>query len=406
MRRKPRIAIVGGGIGGFTAALAMRQRGIEVELFEQSPRIGEIGAGVTLSPNAVKAYRALSIDDQIASIGFESDFQVVRDGNTGAEISRVLRKGVYQKEFGAPYFSMHRADLVEVLARNVSEDIVRLDARCVAAQNTPTGAVARFADGREIEADLVVGADGIHSAVRRSIFGEEAPRFTGTVCWRGLVPYDRLPNGAISTDLNLYMAPRRHLIHYMVRRGELVNFVAHVESDSWTGESWTQECDRSEMLETFADWHEPVLELIGASDQHYKWALYDRDPLDRWSSGNITLLGDSAHAMPPFIGQGACMAIEDGYILAASVAGSPDDLAEALRRYEGLRVSRASRAVLEARALGEQMHLSSDEERQERNARMAHGHKAGGDKTGVNLGSFYAYDVAAVAMAGLSHAPA
>jgi salicylate hydroxylase len=396
MPRKQKVAIIGAGIGGLTAAIAMQQRGLEVEVYEQSPQIAEIGAGVSLSPNAIKAFRALGLDAQIAAIGFESDNQIVRAWDTGDIVSKVFRKGVYQKEFGAPYLSAHRADLVDVLRRQLPDHVFHLGARCIEVETGDHGAHARFADGAVAEADLIVGADGIRSVVRQSLFGREAPRFTGSVCWRGLVPLDAFPPGLISTDLTLYMGPRSHVIHFMVRRGTLVNFVAHVETDAWTGESWTQECERSEVMETFAGWHEPLLRLLGSSERYYKWALYDRDPLDRWSKGRVTLLGDAAHAMLPHIGQGACMAIEDGYVLADVLSQQPDNPAEALRQYERLRLPRTRRAVLEARARGKEMHLTSKWAQIKRNIRFAFQHRFGGDKTGLKLSEFYEYDVAAV----------
>jgi 2-polyprenyl-6-methoxyphenol hydroxylase-like FAD-dependent oxidoreductase len=399
MPRTPRVAIIGGGIGGLTAAVAMHQRNIEIEVFEQSPQISEIGAGVTLSPNAIKAYRALGLQAPIAAIGFESEFQLVRTWNTGNLISRVPRKGIYEREFGAPYLSAHRADLVEILSRQLPGRVLHLGARCIEVEANAAGARARFADGTEIEADLVVGADGIHSAVRRSLFGAQAPRFTGSVCWRGLVPLDAFPSGLISTDLTMYMGPRSHVIHFMVRGGKLVNFVAHVESD-WTGESWTQECDRSEVMDTYAGWHAPLLQLLGSSERYYKWALFDRDPLNAWTRGRATLLGDSAHAMLPHIGQGACMAIEDGYTLAAMITQRPDDLDEALRHYERLRLPRTRRAVLEARARGHEMHLTSKWAQFKRNVKMTLQHRIGGDKTGIQLSSFYDYDVATATQPG------
>jgi salicylate hydroxylase len=290
MSAKPKVAIIGGGIGGLTAAVALHRRNVEVDVYEQSAKIGEIGAGVALTPNAMKAYRALGIEAEIAAIGYESDYQVVRNWNDGSVISRVQRKGTYTREFGAAYLTMHRADLVETLRQQLPDRVFHLGARCTEAATDSAGARACFADGGEIEADVVVGADGIHSAVRRSLFGSEAPRFTGCACWRGLVPFDAFPPGVVSADGTMYMGPRSHVIYYLVRRGELVNFVAHVESDSWTGESWTQECDRSEVLETYAAWHEPLLRLLGSAERYYKWALYDRDPLDRWSRGRVTLL--------------------------------------------------------------------------------------------------------------------
>lgn len=393
MARRPKVAIIGGGIGGLTAALAMLRRDIDVTVYEQSAAIGEIGAGVTLSPNAVKAYRGLGIDDQIASIGFEADYSVLRSWDTGNELSREYRRGVYESEYGAPYFSLHRADLIDVLSRNVPENIVRLGSQCTSVETGESGACAKFGDGSEIEADLIVGADGIHSNVRKSLFGSIPPRFTGSACWRGLVPYDALPPGLVSKDLTIYMGPRSHVIHYMVRRGELVNFVAHVETDSWTGESWTQECPRTEVMETFAGWHEPLRVLLSKSEQNYKWAIYDRDPLRSWTKGRITLLGDAAHPMPPFIGQGGCMAIEDGYILAAMISQHADDLGQALRSYERHRVPRTTSAVLQARARGEEMHVTSIWARMKRHVGIALRKKLGGDRTGMNLKAFYDYDV-------------
>jgi salicylate hydroxylase len=394
-KRKPRIAIIGGGIGGLTAAAALHQRGVEVEVFEQSAKIAEIGAGVALTPNAMKAYRALGLEAEVTDIGYESDYQELRNWNTGAVFSRVPRRGAYTKEFGAAYLTMHRADLIEVLRRRLPDRVIYLGARCTEVEAGDTFARARFADGKEIEADVIVGADGIHSAVRGSLFGPQAPRFAGCVCWRGLVPFDAFPPGTVSRDGTMYMGPKSHVIYYLVRRGELVNFVAHMEGHSWTGESWTQECDRSEVMDTYAGWHEPLLRLLGSSERYYKWALYDRDPLDRWTKGRVTLLGDSAHAMLPYIGQGACMAIEDGYTLAAAIARMPDELGAALRHYEQLRLPRTRRAVLGARARGEEMHLTSPWAQLTRNVKMALKHRLGRDKTGIQLGSFYDYDVAA-----------
>lgn len=358
MSNRLKVIVVGGGIGGLTAALALHRRDIDVEVYERAPAIGEIGAGVTLAPNALKGLFALGIQAEIEGIGFESDFQVVRKWDSGEEISRTDRRG-YQRIFGAPYLSMHRADLVDVLAGSLPEGMVRFDAQCVGVENDGDLAVARFADGREVEGDLVIGADGIHSAVRASVFGADAPLFTGTVCWRGLVPYDSLPADMVSKDWHMYLGPEKHLIYYMVRRGDVVNFVAHIEADSWTGEQWTDESDKTEVLEAFAGWHEPLQHVIAGADHYYKWALFDRDPLQSWSRGRVTLLGDSAHAMPPFIGQGAGMSIEDAYVLADALDNSSDDVAGALAFYERIRVPRASDTVKKARAARDELHMKT-----------------------------------------------
>ena len=184
------------------------------------------------------------------------------------------------------------------------------------------GAVARFADGSEIESDIVVGADGIHSAVRGSLFGPEAPRFTGCLCYRGLIPAADVPSSVNRKDMTLWMGPHGHIVHYPVKRGELLNVVAHYDSDAWTEESWTRKCEQSEVAATYSRWHESLQQLIKSNPNWYKWALYDREPLERWSVGRATLLGDSAHAMLPYLGQGAAMAIEDGCVLAACLSAS------------------------------------------------------------------------------------
>jgi salicylate hydroxylase len=397
MARTPKVAIIGGGIGGLSAALAMQQRGFEVEVYEQSPELSEIGAGLNLSPNALKAFRALGVEDAATSIGFEPDFQLIRSWRSGRIIFRQPRKGALEARFGAGHLTVHRADLLEVLSRPLPERIFRLGARCTAVIPGVKSAAARFADGSEIEADVIVGADGIRSVVRESLFGPEAPRFTGCVCWRGLVPMDKVPRGLISGDSTMYMGPHGHVVHYLVRRGELVNFVAHYDSDAWTEESWTRECDRSELMQTYAGWHDTLLRLYECADRYYKWALYDRDPPERWSKGRATLLGDSAHAMLPYLGQGACMAIEDGYMLAATMARTPDDLDAALALYEQVRVPRTRRTVLGSRERARVNHLASPWARLKRNAAFAARRLFDRDSTAFQADWLYSYDVAAEA---------
>jgi len=397
MARTPRVAIIGGGIGGLAAAVAMHKRGIEVEVYEQSPQLSEIGAGLNMSPNAMKAFRALGLEDAITAIGYESDFQIIRSWNSGRIISRMPRKEVFAAKFGAPHLTMHRADLLDVLARPLPERVFRLGARCTAIETGDTAARARFADGKEFEADIIVGADGIRSVVRESLFGAEAPHFTGCVCWRGLVPYDSVPHDLIGPDSTMYMGPHGHVVHYLVRRGELVNFVAHYDSDAWTEESWTRECDRSELMTTYAGWNEALLRLYQSADKYYKWALYDREPPEHWSRGRATLLGDSAHAMLPYLGQGACMAVEDGYILAAAIARSPDDLSAALATYEQMRMPRTRRTVLGSRERAKVNHMPSRWGRLKRDAAFALRGLIGTDRTAFQADWLYTYDVAAEA---------
>jgi len=393
MGRAPRIAIIGGGIGGLAAALALERRGAEVVVCEQSPVHSEIGAGLNLTPNAVKAFRALGIEDQIEAIGSGSEFMAIRSWRSGRFISRT-RRGDFPKVFGAPNLTVHRADLLDVLRGALKTTDIRLGMRCVAVDGGDRSAAVRFADGSTLEADVVVGADGIHSAVRKSLFGADRPRFTGCICWRGMAPAAAVPRDINIADGTMWMGPHGHVVHYPVRRGELVNIVAHFDSDAWTGESWTHECDVAEVMTTYAAWNPALTRLYPLSQRWYKWALYDRDPLEHWSKGRATLLGDSAHAMLPYLGQGAGMAIEDGCVLAAMIGRHGEDLDTALSAYERLRVPRTKATVLGSRARAKENHLASPWARLKRDMKFALRERfGGGDTTAFKVGWLYEYDV-------------
>ncbi len=396
MPRTPRIAIIGGGIGGLSAALALKRRGAEVIVAEQSPVHSEIGAGLNLTPNAVKAFRALGLDREIEDIGWGSEFLMIRSWRSGRYISRI-RRGDFRQKFGAPNLTVHRADLLDVLRGALQTTDIRLGKRCIGVDDGDHTAVARFADGSTIEADIVVGADGIHSAVRESLFGAEVPRFTGCICWRGMAPVDAVPADINTADGTMWMGPHGHVVHYRVHRGELLNIVAHIDSDAWTEESWTRECDVAEVMSAYARWNSDLTRLYPCSTRWYKWALYDREPLARWSKGRATLLGDSAHAMLPYLGQGAAMAVEDACVLAAMIARNRDDLAEALTAYERMRAPRTTAAVLGSRARAKENHLASPWARLKRDVKFAFRERFGGgrhgDTTAFQVGWLYGYDV-------------
>jgi len=392
LARTPRVAIIGGGIGGLAAALALERRGIETIVCEQAPALSEFGAGLNLTPNAIKALRALGLEDRIYAIGSGSEFLTIRSWRSGRVISR-MRRGDFRKKFGAPNMSVHRADLLETLGTALRTTEIRLNARCTAVEGRSRVAVARFADGGEIEADVVVGADGIHSVVRHALFGVDAPRFTGCMCWRGMAPAEAVPRDVDYSEGAMWLGPHGHVVHYPVRRGELINIVAHFDSDGWTEESWTHECDVAEVTKTYARWNAALTRLFPCSPRWYKWALYDRDPLPRWSSGRATLLGDSAHAMLPYLGQGAAMAIEDGCVLAAMIARYADDLDMALAAYESLRLPRTRAAVLGSRALARENHLTSRFAQIKRDLMLALRDRFGIDRTVFNVAWLYGYDV-------------
>ena len=353
-----RVAIIGGGIGGLAAARALSRRGIEVRIYEAAPELREIGAGVALGPNAMKVLRSLDLEDDVRAVAGRSEWALTRNGRTGRVISRTSR--AQQADlFGSAAATVHRADLLDVLAHSLPSHIVTLGARCTGVEPDGEVAVAHFQDGTEVEADLVVGADGIHSAVRASLFGPDAPRFTGKICYRSVVPVDAVPGGPPPNDNTQWLGPHGTIVLYPVRRDELINVVCHYDDEAYRHESWVSECERSEVLERYAGWHDLLLRTFSAGEVWYKWALYDRDPIPRWTRGRVTVLGDAAHPMLPYLGQGACQAIEDGCVLAAALAAEPDDPVAALDLYERSRRPRASQVVLASRERGVSNHLAS-----------------------------------------------
>jgi len=356
--RNLRIAIIGGGIGGVTAALALRQRGFMPRVYEQATALQEIGAGIQITPNSTKVLRALGIEQSLAAASFEPECISTRDSISGRMVSRVPAKATYAKAFGAPWYQLHRADLLDMLVAKLPAGIVRTGVRCTGVSLAPKGAVLSFADGRHEEVDVVIGADGIHSVVREVLFGKEKPRFTGHMCWRALVPTDALPRGHVAPDLTAWMEPRAHVITYYVRGGNLVNVVAFRETKEWVAESWSIESDPFELRSAYSHVHPDLKLILDRVPRCFKWGVFDRNPLPRWTRGCATLLGDAAHPMLPFLAQGAAMSIEDGYVLARELARG-DGVAPALARYEAERRPRASRVQLAARAQGKAIHFHS-----------------------------------------------
>ena len=391
MARSARIAIIGGGIGGLTAAHALRLRGFDVAVYEAQPELKEIGAGVALGPNAMKALRALGLEQAVRDIGWEADAHTLRNWKSARAIMETSN-ATQATRFGAAGCFAHRADLLDALAAALPEEIVTLGARGVAVSTDGDVAAASFADGSEIEADVVIGADGIHSAVRSSLFGEDAPRFTGKVCYRSVIPIDAVPGGPPPPESVTWLGPHGAIVVYRLRRGELINVVSHYDDATYKHESWITECDRAEVIERYSGWHESLVRLFSASERWYKWALYDRDPIPRWTRGRATVLGDAAHPMLPYLGQGAGQTMEDGCVLAAALAASPDDLPAGLERYERSRRPRASSVVLAARARGADNHLVSPLAAARRDLMIAVRKRFGSDQEGRGAGWIWDYD--------------
>lgn len=395
MARSLRIGVVGGGIGGLAAARAMLMRGMEVVVFEQASGLTEFGGGLVLTPNALIALRALGLEERALADGFQSTSQVVRSWRSGRVI---LRNSFdrYRALFGASSATIHRGDMQRLLAEFVPAGALRLASRCTEVESRPHAAVARFADGSEFEADIIIGADGIHSAVRSSTFGPENAHFTGLMCWRGLVDSRQLPRGLVAPEQSAWWGPHGHVVHYYVRRGALLNWVAHIETDSWREESWSTPGHIPELLDTYKHWNHQLTRIFEATGPCYKWALYDRDPLRAWSRGRVTLLGDSAHAMLPYLAQGAAQSIEDACVLAAVLAEAPQEPEAALKRYETLRLPRTSRIQLGARERGRINHLSSRWSRFKRDASIVCHNWIGAKSGPQDIGWIYKYDAGCV----------
>jgi salicylate hydroxylase len=297
----------------------------------------------------MKVLMELGLEKQVLRTAFEPEAHVVRNWKTGRITASTQMKGVYRDQFGAGYYTFHRADLHSALVEAVPAERIRLNVRCTGIHTSGKTAVLDFADGIQVESDLVIGADGIHSVIRETLFGAQPPRFTGVVCWRGLVPADSLPKNLVAPDMTAWFGPRSTIVTYHVRGGQIVNWAAFFEQD-WRHESWKMEGESEEVLRTYANWHPSINQLVSRTDRLYKWALFDREPLAQWTKGPITLLGDSAHPMLPYLAQGACMAIEDGYALAMALEREPDNAEQALQAYEAERRPRTARVQLASRA--------------------------------------------------------
>ena len=367
------LAIIGGGIGGLAAAAWLSRAGFDAQVYEQASALSEVGAGINIGPNAVRLLHRLGLGEGLARVGVKPmTFDQRRWDDGRVLLSAPLGEPVETK-FGAPYYTFHRADLHRALTSAVPAERVHLGHRFMGFTDHGDRVEVRFENGVSISAAALIGADGIHSVVRHALFGPEAPRFTGCVAYRGLVPSDRLRHLRLERTNQIWMGPNAHFVHYFVAAGRLVNFVAVTEADSWLGESWVDRGEVSDALAAFAGWHDQVLSIIGAVDETYKWALFDRTPLQRWSVGRVTLLGDSCHPMLPFMGQGGAQAIEDAATLKSCLVQFGDDVPAALRRYEELRLPRTSRLQGLSMTNKTRFHLPDGPAQKDRDAEMAGG---------------------------------
>ena len=369
-----RVAVVGGGIGGLSAALFLRRAGIEnVAVFEQAPELQEIGAGIQVAPNAVRLLRRLGLADRLREVGVRLEvgweFRRWEDGRV--LFSQELGDAC-ERMFGEPYYTVHRAHLLGMLLEAVPDGMVRLGRRCVGVSERGGEVEVSFEDGSSERADAVVGADGIHSAVHDAVLPPHPATFSGLCAYRALIPAEEAPEEARRPVTTLWLGPGRHFVHYPVSAGREVNLVTANPAGEWREESWTADGRVEDLAAEFEGWDGRVQRLIRSAAETKRYAFYDREPLERWTVGRVTLLGDAAHPMMPFFAQGATQAIEDAAVLAGCLGAATRGTVEgALRRYESLRKERASRVQMLSRARREHHHLPDGEEQRRRDAEFA-----------------------------------
>ena len=342
--------VVGGGIGGLTAALSLRQAGVRVQVFEQAPALTEIGAGIQLSANCSRVLQRLGLGPALARIAVRPDALESRHWADGRLLGSYPVNST-PPQYGAPHYLVYRPDLLDVLTGAMPDGVVHLGRQVTGLGHDDASATVEFADGRSATADLVIGADGIHSVIRAALFGEGLPSFSGTVAYRGRVPAAKVAGLRIPNTSTKWWGPvpEHHLVHYHMAAGRLVNVVG-VVPEQWHTESWTAKGKVPDLAAAFRNFHPPVPELVGAVEEVYKFAIYDRAPLAEWTSGRVSLLGDASHPMVPFMAQGAAMAIEDAAILARCLRGGAGDVPGALLRYSHTRQERTSRMQSGSRA--------------------------------------------------------
>lgn len=334
-----RIAIIGGGLAGLATANALKTVGVAAEVFEAAPELGEIGASVNCSPQAVKALRAVGVGEQIAAVGHLSPGTYTRNMQTGEFLEFTDRREA-AKRFGAPYYSFHRADLLDCLASGLDRSRIHLGHRLTALEEKADRSVLTFANGARVEAEFVIGADGVRSVVRHALYGADNPTYTGQMVWRALLKAEDVPKEALEPHGHTqWVGPGRHFIAYYIRQGRVVNVVTQQDTDAWVEEGWSIKGDTEEMRASFPNAEPRLAKLMSVINECSKWGLFTRPITRNWGRGRVQLIGDAAHAMVPSAGQGACQAFEDSYILGRWLEACRDPV-EGFANFRRVRIPR------------------------------------------------------------------
>ncbi len=345
--RPPRVAIVGAGIGGLASASALIGQDADVKVYEQASAFARVGAGIQMTPNAMKVLRGLGMEEKLRAIAFEPISGLNREHASGTLTNELPLSGRSEERYGAPLLLMHRADLHAALAEQLPAGIIHFNKKLTNVRQDNGKVELEFADGAREEADLLIGADGVHSRVRELMLGAEQPRYTGKVAYRTTFPSKLMAGLTLEPYRTKWWGPDRHIvIYYVTRQRDEIYFVtSQPEQAEWmTPESWSAKGDVGELRQAFADFHPEVRAVLDACPDVHRWALLERDPLPTWVDGHVALLGDACHPMTPYMAQGAASALEDAAVMARCLAGAPPaTLNESLKRYEAVRKPRASK---------------------------------------------------------------
>jgi salicylate hydroxylase len=358
-----KILIAGAGLGGLAAASCLMKAGHDVEVYEQAPQLGEVGAGIQISANAMHVLRHLGLAKAIAKVGVQPGAYVFRLHDTGEIIQQFSLSDEHELLHGAPYTQLHRADfhgLLTAKAREFNPDVIRLDRRVVGFREATDSIELKFTDGSSARGDLLIGADGLKSVIRDQIVGDVPATYTGDAAWRVSVPVDRLPSPFLPQVMSVFMGPGGHAVCYYVRNGTLLNFVGIVETDEVSEESWTVKFPWEKLKADYKGWH-PIIQTVidlADRDQCFRWSLHNRPPIRNWSTARATLLGDSAHPTLPYLAQGAVMAVEDGAVLTRALRMT-HTVSDGLQTYQRNRIDRTARIVTQSSANRRLFHLHS-----------------------------------------------
>lgn len=376
-RERVRIAVIGAGIAGLTLALALARNGLRCQVFEQARLLREVGAGVQLAPNATRLLHRLGLEDRLRDTAVRPRAIEMRRWEDNSVLRRIPLGAQCEQRFGAPYYTVHRADLHRALLERLPQEVLHLGRACTGIEEHRDAVVVQFADGSSTTADAVVGADGIHSRVR-DVLVRDRPRYSGQNVYRALVPAEEVPFRREQPQVVLWLGPGRHCVSYPICGGDRISLAATVPAPRWgraphqEGESWSALGRPDDLARAYTGWNPEVGALTSAVEVVSRWALHDREPLTRWSTGRVTVVGDAAHPMLPFLAQGANQAIEDAATLAACLRDrDPLGIATGLARYQHLRQSRTTTVQRISRANTTALHLPDGDAQRARDEALA-----------------------------------